>query len=219
MKYKGVIFDLDGTLVNSIEDLAESMNVVLRKHGFPTHKINDYEEFIGNGILNLVKKALPEFYRDDEKCMIYYYMMFDVYSENCTNKTRPYVGITQLLDELVSSNIKLSVLSNKADNLTKKAVTTLLPNVEFESVNGLTDEETKKPNPTKAIQICSSMGFDPHEMIFVGDSGVDMQTAKNAGMNSVGVLWGFRSEEELLKDGAKHLIAHPIDLLGIIKYD
>lgn len=217
MKYKGVIFDLDGTLVNSIEDLAESMNVVLKKHAFPTHKINDYEEFIGNGILNLVKKSLPEFYRDDEKCRIYYNLMFDVYSENCTNKTRPYVGIKQLLYELGSNNIKLSVLSNKADDLTKKAVSTLLPNVEFESVNGLTDEETKKPNPTKAIQICSSMGFDPHEVIFVGDSGVDMQTAKNAGMNSVGVLWGFRSEEELLKEGAKYIIAHPIDLLGIIK--
>jgi len=217
MKYKGIIFDLDGTLLNSIEDLAESMNTVLEKHSFPTHGVAKYEQLIGNGILNLVKKALPKSHNDDQKCKQYFDMMFDVYRENCTNKTRPYERITELLDSLTSNNIKIAVLSNKADELTKKAVATLLPDWRFESVNGLTDENSKKPHPGKALEISNKMGLKPKDILFVGDSGVDMNTAVNAGMDAVGVLWGFRSRDELERNGATHIIEQPLELLKILK--
>lgn len=216
MKYKGVIFDLDGTLLNSIEDLAESMNTVLKKSNFPTHKASEYENYIGSGILNLVQKALPESHRDSDNCMKYFHMMFEEYSKNCTNKTAPYEGIAELLDKLEANYIKMGILSNKADKLTKKAVQVLLPNWNFECVEGLTSEEHKKPNPIKALHISKKMGIDPNEIIFVGDSGVDMETANNAGMYAVGVLWGFRSKEELISTGANKIISHPLELLNIL---
>ena len=213
MKFRGVIFDLDGTLINSIDDLADSMNSILRKHNFPIHDRFTYEGFIGHGIKNLVKKSLPESYRDEQKCLKYFYMMMDEYSKNCTKKSKPYNGISELLHRLISNNIKIAVLSNKADNLTKKTVLTLLPDWDFEFIVGFTTEENRKPNPLVALQISKGMGIDPCDIAFVGDSGIDMQTANNAGMYSVGVLWGFRSEEELVSNGAKHLISHPLELM------
>ena len=216
MKYKGVIFDLDGTLLNSIEDLAESMNTVLKESSFPTHKVSDYEKYIGSGILNLVQKALPESQRDSDSCMKYFHMMFEEYSQNCTNKTAPYKGVADLLDILEVKNIKIGILSNKADKLTKKAVQVLLSNWNFECIEGLSNEEHKKPNAIKALHISKEMGIEPNEIIFVGDSGVDMETANNAGMYAVGVLWGFRSKEELISTGANKIISHPLELLNIL---
>lgn len=216
MNYKGVIFDLDGTLVDSIEDLADSMNIVLLRNNFPVHDLQSYKNFIGNGIRNLVSKALPEAARDEaliERC---FHSMIKVYSGNCINKTKPYDGITGLLDELVSRNMKLAVFSNKADELTKRIVLTLLPEYNFEAITGLTNEAHKKPDPSGALQISRKFAISPEEIIYVGDTGVDMETAKNAGMLPVGVLWGFRTKEELTLNGAKYLLNHPIDLIKIL---
>ncbi len=216
MDIKAIIFDLDGTLLNSIEDLADSMNKVLEKYNFPIHDIHDYEMFIGNGILNLVKNALPESYRNEKSCMKYFYEMFAVYEQNCTNKTVPYDGINDLLNNLTTRNIKIAILSNKAEKLTKKATKELLFDHRFDFVEGMTIEEHKKPNPTKALNISNNMGIGPKEIMFVGDSGIDMETATNAGMLGVGVLWGFRSKDELISAGAKHIISNPQELLLLL---
>jgi phosphoglycolate phosphatase len=213
--FKGVIFDLDGTLVNSLEDIADSMNTVLQKFNFPVHDVQTYKQFVGHGIRNLIIKALPEAERNEasiEKCQN---LMLDTYRTNCLNKTRPYDGITELLDTLTSRNLKLAVFSNKTDEFTKKVVQALLPKWRFEAVIGLSNEAHKKPNPSIALQISRMFDLNPDEIIYAGDSAVDMQTANNAGMYAVGVLWGFREKEELLSSGARYLLDHPLDLLKI----
>jgi phosphoglycolate phosphatase len=215
MKFKGVIFDLDGTLINSLEDLADSMNTVLSGSNYPVHNINTYKSFIGNGIRNLVRVALPESGRDEQTIAECYSRMMEIYNNNCMNKTRPYNGIIDLLNKLKARNIRLCVFSNKADEFTKKIVQALMPGY-FDIIMGLSTEAHKKPNPFGAIQISRKLGISPEDFIYAGDTGIDMETAQNAGMAGVGVLWGFRTREELLNNGAKYLIDHPADLLNIL---
>jgi len=217
MKCKGVIFDLDGTLVDSLKDIANAMNTVLLKLDYTTHSYEQYQFFIGSGLRNLVSKSLPEIHQDESQIDYCYQLMVDEYRNNCTNQTKPYDGIIELLNYLGKENIKLGVLSNKSDELTKKIVAALFPN-RFESVLGLSVEALKKPNPSEAISITNSWEFRPEEIIFVGDSGIDMQTAINANMKAVGVSWGFRPAEELIAEGAEVVINHPSDLIAIIKY-
>ncbi len=215
MKFKGVIFDLDGTLVNSLEDISDAMNAVLKGLNFPTHSYEDYQYFIGSGLRNLVSKSLPSSQNNEnqiDKCLN---LMVAIYRNACTNKTKPYSGMIELLDYLISINIKLSVFSNKSDELTKKIVADLFPNY-FETAVGLSTESLKKPNPFEALEISKNLGLKPEEMIFVGDSGIDMQTANNANMHAIGVLWGYRPEEELIAKGAKHLLNHPSDLIPLL---
>jgi phosphoglycolate phosphatase len=215
MKFKGVIFDLDGTLVNSLEDIADAMNTVLQEHNYPTHNYEVYQYFIGSGLRNLVSKALPITHNDEKNIDRCFNLMIEVYRENCTRKTKSYDGIFELLDHLISRNMKLSVFSNKADALTKEITAALFPNY-FDPIVGLTTELLKKPNPFEAIAISKSFGLKAEEIIFVGDSGIDMQTATNANMFAVGVLWGYRPEEELIANGAKHILNHPLDLIRIL---
>lgn len=216
MKFKGVIFDLDGTLVNSLEDIADAMNSVLQNLNYPTHNYETYQYFIGSGLRNLVSKALPETHNDEKHIDRCYQLMIEEYSGNCTRKTKPYDGIVELLDHLISHNIKLSVFSNKSDELTKKITTALFPNY-FEPIVGLSIEALKKPNPSEARAISKSLGLKTEEIIFVGDSGIDMQTAANANMLAVGVSWGYRPEEELIANGAKYVLNHPLDLIQILQ--
>ena len=217
MKFKGVIFDLDGTLVNSLEDIADSMNSVLENLNYPTHSYEDYQYFIGSGLRNLVSKAMPATQKEDKQIDNCYNLMVDVYRDNCTHKTKAYDGIFELLNELKSRNIKLSVFSNKSDALTKEITAFLFPDY-FDPIIGMTTESLKKPNPFKAIQISNNLGLKAEEIIFVGDSGIDMQTATNATMFAVGVSWGYRSAEELMADGAKQVLNQPADLLDILKF-
>lgn len=216
MKFKGIIFDLDGTLVNSLEDIADAMNTVLTNLNYPTHNYDSYQYFIGSGLRNLVGKALPTSNNDENHIAHCYQLMIDEYSQHCTRKTKPYDGIRELINHLVSQNIKLSVFSNKSDELTKKVVAELFPDC-FEPVVGLTVEALKKPNPVEAIEISKKLGLQPEEILFVGDSGIDMQTACNAKMNAVGVTWGYRPEEELLANGAQAILNHPSDLIRILQ--
>jgi phosphoglycolate phosphatase len=216
MKFKGVIFDLDGTLVNSLEDIADAMNTVLQNLNYPTHDYDAYQYFIGSGLRNLVSKALPETHNDEKHIDRCYQLMIEEYSGNCTRKTKPYDGIVELLDHLISYNIKLSVFSNKSDELTKKITTALFSNY-FEPIVGLSIEALKKPNPSEAIAISKKLGLKTEEIIFVGDSGIDIQTAANANMLAVGVSWGYRPEEELFAEGAKYVLNHPLDLIQILQ--
>ncbi len=216
MSFKAIIFDLDGTLVNSLEDLADSMNIVLKKNGFPDHNYEAYRYFVGKGIRNLVTKALPEPNRTEElidRCLA---LMISEYNKNCTNKTRPYNGIPELLKELVSRNIKVAVLSNKADEFTNKIVSTLFPDISFTAIIGFTEESLRKPNPANALLISQKSGLKADEIIFAGDSDIDMKTAFNAGMFPLGVLWGFRTADELKEAGAKALIKNPSEILALM---
>jgi phosphoglycolate phosphatase len=215
MKFKGVIFDLDGTLVNSLEDIANAMNKVLQDLNYPTHSYEEYQFFIGSGLRNLVSKALPETNNEETQIERCYDLMVEVYRDNCTKQTKPYDGIAELLEELRTRDIKLAVFSNKADALTKEVTATLFPNC-FNPIVGLSVESLKKPNPFEAIEISKSWDLEPEEIIFVGDSGIDMQTATNANMHAVGVLWGYRHTKELIANGAKLILNHPLDLIPLL---
>ena len=215
MTYKAVIFDLDGTLVNSIEDIADAMNTVLRNHNYPTHSYKTYKNLVGSGVKSLVVNALPKNHRSDLEIDNCLNTMMTIYSERCTTKTQPYSGIIKLLDSLKSKQLKISVFSNKADVLTKKVVSALLPDY-FEPVFGLKIEAHKKPNPIVALEICKTLNVLPEETIFVGDTGIDIQTANNANMLAVGVSWGFRDKKELIDHGASHILNHPLDLIDLL---
>ncbi|MCL7761969.1 HAD family hydrolase [Polaribacter sp. Z014] len=217
MKYKAVIFDLDGTLVNSIKDIADAMNIVLKKRNYPTYNYETYKTFVGSGVRSLVVSALPKENPKNEEVEVCLKDMMQVYSEVCTVKTKPYEGILELLEKLNAKNIKVSVLSNKEDTLTKKIAAFLLP--EFLSpVLGLKVEVDKKPNPKVALEVCEEIGVKPEETIFIGDTDVDILVAKNANMLPVGVSWGFRDKESLVNAGAAQVLQHPLDLMKIIDF-
>jgi phosphoglycolate phosphatase len=216
MRFKAVIFDLDGTLLDTIEDLADSMNSVLAAEGFPVHPVESYKYFVGTGVRNLVAKALPENYRDDatvERCVA---AMRREYGLRWSNKTRPYEGIPELLDGLKESGVKMAVLSNKPDEFTRLITGKLLARWEFDVVFGERPMVPRKPNPAAALEIAAILGLNSGEILYLGDSGTDMQTARAAGMYAAGVLWGFRKADELLAAGAQSLISRPADLLDII---
>lgn len=214
MNFEAAIFDLDGTLVDSIEDIAESMNKVLSENNYPVHSLDAYKTFVGKGLMNLTRVSLPATVQEEKTVIKCYNRLLEVYKERCTEKTKPYKGIMPLLDELKSRGLKLAVFSNKADVLTKKIVEILMPGY-FDIVVGMTTEELKKPNPTCALEISEHLGVRPGNIVYLGDSGIDMQTARNAEMYGVGVLWGFRSEEELVSAGADAILSHPLDLLEL----
>ncbi len=215
MKFKGVIFDLDGTLVNSLEDISDAMNTILQRLSFPTHSYDDYQYFIGSGLRNLVSKALPASNNTEREIEISFQNMITEYREICTLKTKPYNGIIELLDHLASQDFKLAVFSNKADELTKKIVAEIFPDY-FDTAVGLSTEALKKPNPFEAIEISKNWNLKTDEILFVGDSDIDIQTATNAKMFPVGVSWGYRTKDELIATGAKLVLNNPSDLLQIL---
>ncbi|TPG32660.1 HAD family hydrolase [Flavobacterium pectinovorum] len=215
MKFKGIIFDLDGTLVNSLEDISDAMNTVLQSLNFPTHSYDAYQYFIGSGLRNLVSKALPASNNTDQQIETCFESMIKEYREICTFKTKPYNGIVELLDHLATQDFKLAVFSNKADELTKKIAAEIFPDY-FDAAIGLSTESLKKPNPFEAIEISKNWNLKPEEIIFIGDSDIDMLTANNANMFPVGVSWGYRTEKELTESGAKVVINNPSDLLLIL---
>lgn len=215
MKFKGIIFDLDGTLVNSLEDISDAMNKVLQGLNFPTHTYDTYQYFIGSGLRNLVSKALPATNNSDDQIEICFECMINEYREMCTLKTKPYDGIVELLENLTSQNIKMAVFSNKADELTKKIASEIFPN-HFDQAVGLSTEALKKPNPFEALEIGKKWNLKPEEILFVGDSDIDMQTAVNANMFPVGVTWGYRTEEELKNSGARLVINQASDLIQMV---
>jgi len=212
---KAVIFDLDGTLLNSLIDIAESVNYVLGKYNLPQHKFDDYKYMIGNGVEVLVKKALPDNIskEDFEK---YYKEISEVYRENQMNKTHPYDGIKDMLQGLKDKGVKINILSNKPDNFTQEVVKHYFPEFEFAVIRGALPDVPKKPAPDAVYSIVEQNGIDKQDFLYVGDTSTDMQTAKNAGLTAVGVLWGYRNEQELKENGADYIISKPEELLGLI---
>jgi phosphoglycolate phosphatase len=216
LSYQAAIFDLDGTLLDTLEDIADSVNRVLRASGFQPHKIDAYRFFVGDGSRMLVKRALPENERSDESVERCQSAFKKDYANTWDAKTKPYNGIPELLDDLVQKGVRMAVCSNKPHAFTALCVEKLLDRWCFDKVVGQSNRHPKKPAPDSALAIARDMGVTPSEIMFVGDSGVDMQTAVSAGMMPVGAAWGFRSKEELLKSGCRFLANRPLDVLQLI---
>ncbi len=214
--FNAIIFDLDGTLADTIVDLADATNRSLSRLGFPQHNYEEYKFFVGKGIKNLVTQALPENKRAPECISICLEYMTEEYSHNYMDKTRLYPDIPELLNALVKRNIKMSVLSNKADLFTQKLCGKLLKDWHFEIIMGANDRFPIKPNPEAAIFIGKQMNTNPDNILYLGDTNIDMITANGAGFFPVGVTWGFRTEEELLENGAKYIIHNPMELLKLL---
>ncbi|MBQ9965573.1 MAG: HAD family hydrolase [Clostridia bacterium] len=213
---KAVVFDLDGTLVNSIDDLADSSNAALMELGFPTHEVEKYRYFIGDGMRKLIERILPQEKRYDEMIETCHKIFRRIYDENYLNKTAAYEGIYEMLDSLKEKGYKLAVISNKVDVMAKKIVSELFGSV-FDFVSGKVDNLPTKPDPTLTLSIMKEMGVEPNECAFVGDSGMDMLTAVNTGALPIGVSWGFRGREELLENGAQYIIDAPLHIMDVLE--
>ena len=213
MFYHAVIFDLDGTLLNTLGDIADAANGVLADKGFPLHETNAYRLFVGGGVGTLFRRALPED-KQTEKMVAECVKAFrKKYENNWKTKTRPYEGIPELLTALTDRGVKMAVLSNKPDVFTKRCVYELLSDWSFAMVVGEREGVPRKPDPTAALAIADSLGVEPPRVLYVGDSAVDMKTATRSGFFPAGVSWGFRSREELKDNGARVLIDNPMELI------
>ena len=212
---KAIIFDLDGTLIDSLEDIAVCMNQVFEELELPVHKIEDYKNFVGGGVDILVENALDSSAPKELKAKVRDRFK-EIYDSNLHAKTQAYDGIYELLEELEKQNFKMGILSNKPHEFTVEYANSLFENNRFLEVHGQKAHIEKKPDPSAAIDIAKSFEMDCKEIYFVGDTKIDMQTAKNAGMIAIGVLWGFRDEEELVSNGADFIVAKPSDILDIV---
>lgn len=215
MTYNAVLFDLDGTLLDTLDDLADSMNNALAKRNLPVHPTEAYKVFVGDGVEMLVRRSLGDACREALVPVVLAEMKAQ-YAKLWDNKTKPYDGIHQMLTSLAQKGLKLAVLSNKPDNFTKLCVERFLGDFEFDIVQGVSENCPPKPDPTGAVMVAGSLDTPPPQFAYLGDTDTDMKTANAAGMFPIGITWGFRSSEELLANGAKALVNHPSELLEII---
>jgi len=213
---KAVIFDLDGTLLDTLDDLADSMNAVLGRLGFPAHEADAYKYFIGDGMVNLARRALPPDRRDEELVQSVVLSMEEEYALSWDAKTGPYPGVPELLEALEVRGKGMSVLSNKPDGFTRTMVAHFFPGRTFAFVHGARDGVPRKPDPQAALEIAVGMDVPPRDICYLGDTATDMKTARAAGMLAVGALWGFRDEEELRDSGAAFVISRPSELLACV---
>ncbi|MCP5005469.1 MAG: HAD family hydrolase [Planctomycetes bacterium] len=215
--YNAVIFDLDGTLLNTLEDLTNSMNRVLVQNGFPTHESDDYRYFVGDGALDLVNRALPIGKRIDRIITQCLEAFRTDYKQNWNISSAPYEGIPEMLDALKERKVKMAILSNKPHEHTKRCVEALLSKWDFDIVLGQRSGVPRKPDPIGAFEVAEHINVSPSEFLYLGDTDVDMKTSVAAGMFPVGALWGFRTSEELKMSGAKALISHPLEILPLLE--
>lgn len=215
---KLVIFDLDGTLVNSIYDIHDSLNETMREFGYPERTHQDTLSFIGDGVEMLVKRAMPENEgQDAEKVCEVTAVFRKTYRKNGTNLTKPYDGIHELLENLEKEGIMVAVASNKYQTASELVVRHYFPHIGFAALEGRRDERPPKPDPKVIYDIITIAGVEKEETVFVGDSDVDMQTAKNAGVTAIGVTWGYRSREVLTNAGADMIAGCPESILSFVK--
>ena len=215
MDFKAVMFDLDGTLINSIHDLGDSVNKVLAKRGYKTHEIDKYYRFVGNGMGKLVERALPENFPLDGVYEEIVSEVMEEYQQSWNKKTCLYQDIDKLLDFL-EGKVDLGILSNKPHEFTVKVGEYFFSQWDFKIVQGAMAGKPHKPDPTLALEVAEKMGYTPKEIIYVGDSDVDIKTAINAGFYPVGVSWGFRGAKELWDNGAKKVLNNPLELLDLL---
>ncbi|HWP97875.1 MAG TPA: HAD family hydrolase [Syntrophomonadaceae bacterium] len=209
------VFDLDGTLVNSLQDLANSTNYALEKNGFPQRGIDEYLYFLSDGLPMLLQRALGENYT--EKAVLLLAADFqDYYSRHYADFTRPYARVPELLNNLQGRGIQLAVLSNKPDNFAKIIVRNLLPETTVAIIQGKTQEFAQKPDPASLLYVLQELRIPANEALYIGDSNVDIFTAHNAGVKAVGVTWGFRKKSELIAAGADYLVDSPLEILQLV---
>lgn len=211
-----VIFDLDGTLVDTIADLAGATNYALVQLGLPTHSVQAIRSFVGNGINKLLERSLPESERTEAGVMRMREHFIPYYNEHNADLSQPYQGIVSLLNELQSRGVQLAVASNKYQAATEKIIACYFPDIRFVKVYGQRTDVPIKPNPAVVLEIMGHAGVERNEVLYVGDSGVDMQTGINAGVDTVGVSWGFRSRSELESFRPLAVIDRAEDLLGLV---
>lgn len=212
--YTHVIFDLDGTLLNTIDDLADAGNHVCAAHGWPEHTVDEFKRMVGNGIPNLVARFVPESCPEAERqgALQEFSAWYDVHK---ADKTAPYAGVPQTVAALKAAGVTAAVLSNKAHDLAGPVVEGYYPGV-FDAVQGALPDVPVKPDPTLLRRLMGQLGADPAQTLFVGDSDVDILTGKNGGLATCGVLWGFRSRQELERAGADHIVEHPGQLAALV---
>lgn len=202
---KLVIFDLDGTLLNTLADLAQSTNYALQQNGFPTHEANEYKFFVGNGINKLLERALPDGEKTEDNIAKIRKEFLKHYDSHNMDHSEPYPGIPALLDKLQAEGIQIAVASNKYQSATRELITHFFPTIRFTEVLGQREGINPKPDPSIVHEIITQAGVSKEDVLYVGDSGVDMQTAINSGVISCGVTWGFRPRTELEKFQPDHI--------------
>lgn len=210
------IFDLDGTLLNTIEDLGRAANYALEVNGYPTHSIASYPFFVGNGVRRLIERVLPEDQRTAETVD---HLLIDFkayYNEHNTDFSVPYDGIYDLLKALNDKGVAIAVASNKYQQATEKLINHYFPDITFVAVEGQKENVPVKPDPSIVFGILAKAKIPKAETIYIGDSGVDMETARRACVDSVGVIWGFRPEKELVENHADNIVRKPSEILPLI---
>ena len=215
MSYKAVLFDLDGTLLDTLDDLANAGNRVLAARSLPVHPVAAYRYFVGDGIATLVERILPPELRSRDEITQTVAAFQREYAANWDEHSAPYQGIAEMLDALVAGGLRLAVLSNKPEDFTRLCVERLLAAWPFDPVFGQRAGVPKKPDPAGALAAACELGLEPAEILYVGDTSIDMRTARAAAMDPVGVLWGFRDAAELQAAGAARLISDPAELVPI----
>lgn len=213
---KAVLFDLDGTLLDTLRDIADSCNAALARHGFPAHPVDAYRYFVGDGVPVLIQRVLPKESQGPELRDAIIATYREEYHRRWNATTRPYPGIPELLDRLGERSILLTVLSNKPHDFTLRCVEEFLPEWKFAMVLGASPAHPTKPDPSAALHIAQSLGLPVSEFLYLGDTATDMQTAVASGMLPVGVAWGFRPVEELRSAGAQRIITTPLETLVLL---
>ena len=209
-KYKGIIFDLDGTLLNTIEDLTDSVNDVMEIYHFPKHDTKACKMMVGNGFRKLITRALPIEKQKDEQFIDEVQAEFaKAYHKRYLNKTVPYDGILEMIKELECNGVQTAVNSNKRSDYADIPMAAVYGERESEGI-------PKKPDPSAALEIANKMELTPDEILYIGDSKTDMKTGQNAGMDTIGVAWGFRGPEELKEHQATYIVEKPQDILRFV---
>ena len=213
---KAVLFDLDGTLVNSLADLAEGVNRALATENYPTHEVEAFKYFVGDGMPIMIERALPADEKDPDTIARMLKLLKAYYSEHFADFTCAYDGVPELVKELKKRGFIVAVVTNKAQDMAEIVVKKFYGDT-FDLIFGMREGIPGKPDPTMALLAMEELGVKPEECVFIGDSGMDVATGVNSGALPVGELWGFRGEEELRKNGAKYIITRPEELLDIIE--
>jgi len=215
VRFRAVLFDLDGTLLDTLEDIAVTMNSVFGRRGYPPFSLAACRLMVGEGMEVLVRRAVRPEDSDDDTVTAIVREYRDEYRRAWRAHSRPYPGVPELLGDLKARGVRTAVLSNKSHPFTEEMTRALLP-FDFDVVRGAAPDFPYKPDPASALAIAAEMGLRPEAFVFVGDTRIDMETARGAGMHPVGVLWGFRDAEELDASGAAVLLASPADLLKVM---
>ena len=213
--YKAAIFDMDGTLVDTLADLHDSVNEMLAHYNLPLRTLDEVRQFVGNGARKLMIRSLPEGCNFVDEALKFY---DGCYARNCTNKVKPYAGIMEFLAALEARKIPLGICTNKQHFAAVEITEKILAPIKFSYISGDEPNQPRKPNPTRALQGAKKFSVAPEDVAYFGDTAVDMETAKNAGFLAVGVTWGFRPRSELVESGAKIIVDHPREILEQINF-